>query len=150
MKQVWVKRATCSCTLATTASAALPTLTTAMPEPRSIKELSSASTRTPPPAAVTTTGSGVPRPRQTAPSRRSIRALERGPGISVTRRRSWGREGPPAVGAVIHRGYVSPHGFDTVFGRDNLEEAPDPAREARSTTRSEDHDEVTVMTDVRP
>ena len=52
MKQVWVKAATCSCTPRTTDGAALPTETTAMPEPRSISELPSASTMTPPPAAV--------------------------------------------------------------------------------------------------
>ena len=44
MKQVWVKRATWSATAAATAGSALPTLVTAMPEPRSISELPSTST----------------------------------------------------------------------------------------------------------
>ena len=57
MKQVWVKRATCSVTRWTTRSALLPTPVTAIPEPKSISELPSASTITPPPAAVTKTGS---------------------------------------------------------------------------------------------
>ncbi|MDQ1111442.1 hypothetical protein QE418_000890 [Microbacterium testaceum] len=51
MKHVWVKAATCSCTALTTAGWALPTLVTAMPEPRSMSELPSTSTTTPPPAA---------------------------------------------------------------------------------------------------
>src|SRR5215207_2654425 len=88
MKQVWVKAATCSCTAATTRGAALPTLTTAMPEPRSMSELPSTSTTTPPPARSTKTGSVPPTPADTAAVRRSISARERGPGISVTSRRS--------------------------------------------------------------
>ena len=56
MKQVWVKCATCSVTRWTTSSALLPTPVTAMPEPKSISELPSASMITPPPAAVTKTG----------------------------------------------------------------------------------------------
>ena len=95
MKQVWVKRATCSCTRATTASAALPTVTTAMPEPKSISELPSTSTTTPPPARSTNTGMVEPMPRATAAPRRAATSWERGPGIAVTRRRSWGSEGPP-------------------------------------------------------
>ena len=35
MKQVWVKRPTCSETAVATAGSALPTVVTAMPEPRS-------------------------------------------------------------------------------------------------------------------
>ncbi len=57
--------ATCSCTRLTTSGAALPTVVTAMPEPRSISELPSTSTITPPPAAVTNTGSAVPTPSAT-------------------------------------------------------------------------------------
>ena len=57
MKQVWVNCATCSVTRLTTRSALLPTEVTAMPEPKSMSELPSTSTRTPPPAAVTKTGS---------------------------------------------------------------------------------------------
>ncbi len=56
MKQVWVNRSTCSCTAATTWGAALPTVVTAIPEPKSISELPSASTTTPPPAATANTG----------------------------------------------------------------------------------------------
>ena len=55
----------CSVSLRTTDGAALPTLVTAMPEPRSISELPSTSTITPPPAAVTNTGSIVPTPSAT-------------------------------------------------------------------------------------
>ena len=51
MKQVWVNWATCACTAATTFGCALPSVVTAMPEPRSMSELPSASTTTPPPAA---------------------------------------------------------------------------------------------------
>src|ERR1044071_9474820 len=56
MKQVWVNLATCSATRALTRGAALPTETTAMPEPKSISELRSASTITPPPASMPNTG----------------------------------------------------------------------------------------------
>src|SRR3954470_17720658 len=56
MKQVCVKARVCSITRSTTCGALLPTLATAMPEARSISELPSASTRTPPPAASTNTG----------------------------------------------------------------------------------------------
>ena len=45
MKQVWVKRPTCSLTASTTAGTAWPMLVTAMPEPRSMKALPSTSTR---------------------------------------------------------------------------------------------------------
>ena len=57
MKQVWVNLAACSVTRAVTRGAALPTETTAIPDPKSIRELPSASTITPPPASVTNTGS---------------------------------------------------------------------------------------------
>ena len=88
--------ATWSVTLRTTAGAAFPTETTAIPEPRSISELPSASMMTPPPAASTNTGSVVPTPSATAAFLRASSSVERGPGMSVTRRRSWGRVGPPA------------------------------------------------------
>src|SRR5258708_19476812 len=71
MKQVWVNCATCSVTRSTTRSALLPTEVTAMPEPKSISELPSTSTMTPPPAAVTNTGSTWLRPRATLRWRRS-------------------------------------------------------------------------------
>ena len=95
MKQVWVNDATWADTLATTESAALPTLTTAMPEPKSISELPSTSTMTPPPAAVTKTGSVIDNPFATALCLRASNSCERGPGIAVTRRRSCGSDGPP-------------------------------------------------------
>ena len=95
MKQVWVNCATCACTRSATRGAALPTEVTAMPEPKSMSELPSASTSTPPPAAVMKTGSMLLTPRATALSRRAISWREAGPGISVTRRRCWGSPGPP-------------------------------------------------------
>ncbi len=90
-----MKARTWSTTRSTTCGAALPTLATAIPEARSISELPSASTITPPPAASTNTGSVVPMPRATWRLRRAIFSTERGPGTAVTRRRSWGRPGPP-------------------------------------------------------
>src|SRR3954468_6233826 len=90
MKHVWVKAATCSCTAATTRGAALPTLTTAIPAPRSMRELPSTSTTTPPPARSTKTGRVVPTPADTVAARRASSSRDRGPGISVTRRRSCG------------------------------------------------------------
>jgi hypothetical protein len=95
MKQVWVNRAACALTRSTTRGAALPADTTAMPEPKSISELPSASTRTPPPAAVTKTGSTWLTPRATLCCRRWSSSRDAGPGISVTTRRSWGSPGPP-------------------------------------------------------
>ena len=89
------------CTRLTTASAALPTEVTAMPEPKSISELPSTSTTTPPPAWVTKTGSVVETPRATVELRRSNRARETGPGISVTRLRRCGSSGPPTGSAVM-------------------------------------------------
>jgi len=56
-----------------------------MPEPKSMSELPSASSSTPPPAAVTKTGRVLETPRATAAERRAISAREAGPGISVTR-----------------------------------------------------------------
>ncbi len=90
----------CSTTRSTTCGAALPTPTTAMPEARSISELPSASTITPPPAASTKTGRVVPTPDATYRPRRANFSTERGPGMAVTRRRSWGRSGPPVTGEV--------------------------------------------------
>src|SRR3954470_22432189 len=95
MKQVWVYVATWSCTACTTFGALLPTLVTAIPLDRSISELPSTSTTTPPPAAATYTGSTLPTPEATAAARRACSSCERGPGIAVTSRRSWGSPGPP-------------------------------------------------------
>jgi hypothetical protein len=53
MKHVCVNEVTCSLTRRTTSGALFPTLTTAMPLDRSISELPSTSTITPPPAAST-------------------------------------------------------------------------------------------------
>ena len=68
MKHVWVNAADLLRTAATTRGAALPTLVTAMPEPRSMSELPSTSTRTPPPARSTKTGSMLPTAEATAAS----------------------------------------------------------------------------------
>ena len=97
MKQVWVNRRTCSVTRATTSGALLPTLVTAMPEPRSMSELPSASMSTPPPAAVMNTGSTWLTPAATQRCLRASSSREAGPGISVTSLRCWGSVGPPAV-----------------------------------------------------
>ena len=97
MKQVWVNAATWACTRDTTPSAALPTVVTAIPEPRSIRELPSASRMIPPPAASTKTGSVVPTPSATYCCLRASFCCETGPGIAVTRLRRWARAAPPAV-----------------------------------------------------
>jgi hypothetical protein len=83
MKQVWVKSATCACTASTTRGAALPTDVTAIPEPKSMSWLPSASTTMPPPARSTYTGSTVPTPLETAAFLRACNSFDRGPGISV-------------------------------------------------------------------
>src|SRR5450755_1207837 len=101
MKQVCVKRVTCSITRLTTSSALLPTDVTAIPEPKSISELPSASTTIPPPAAVTNTGRTWLSPRATLRCLRSSSAREAGPGMSVTIRRCCGTEGPPRPGGVL-------------------------------------------------
>jgi hypothetical protein len=99
MKQVWVNRAACSATAATTGGAALPTEVTAMPEPKSISELPSASTSTPPPARSMKTGSAVPTPGGTAAVRRAISSCDFGPGIAVTSRRRCGGRSVPGRSA---------------------------------------------------
>jgi hypothetical protein len=66
MKQVCVICATAACTAATTPGWALPTLVTAMPLPRSMSELPSASTTTPPPAATASIGTVCATPDATA------------------------------------------------------------------------------------
>ena len=101
MKQVWVNAATWSCTACTTRGAELPTLVTAIPEPRSISELPSTSTSTPPPARSMKTGNIALTPADTAACRRANSSLERGPGSSVTRRRSWTRS---CVAAMVMGG----------------------------------------------
>ena len=103
MKQVWVNRSTCSWTAATTWGAALPTVVTAIPEPKSINELPSTSTTTPPPAATANTGIVTVTAFETAASRRCVHSRETGPGISVTSRRSWGSAGPPRTSTAVMR-----------------------------------------------
>src|SRR3954447_17291206 len=105
MKQVWVNAATCSCTRATTEGAALPTVVTAMPDPRSIRVLPSVSRITPPPAASTKTGSVVPTPSATYSFFRASFSCDRGPGISVTRLRCWVRDVPPATVVLMTAAY---------------------------------------------
>src|ERR1700677_3072466 len=107
MKQVWVNRLTCSATRAATRGAALPTETTAIPAPKSIRELPPASTMTPPPASVTNTGSIVLTPRATVRARLAISSREAGPGISVTR---WRRCAGPAEWSVIQKTIDHLHG----------------------------------------
>src|SRR5450756_133789 len=85
MKHVWVKSSTWDFTADTTRGAELPTVVTAIPEPRSIRWLPSTSTRMPPPARSTYTGSPVPTPAETADNLRFWSSSEQGPGIAVTR-----------------------------------------------------------------
>src|SRR6185312_10207308 len=130
MKQVWVNAATWSRTASTTAGALLPTVVTAMPEPRSMNELPSTSTTTPPPAAAAYTGMTLPTPAETAAERRAASSRERGPGTSVTRRRTCGRVGPPSWAAVVAvmaaPGDASGWGAHPTVGR------PRPGRKGRS------------------
>ena len=85
MKQVWVNSSTWALTASTTRAALLPTVVTAMPEPRSIRLLPSASTTMPPPARTPNTGIVVLTPWATADALRAISCCDRGPGIAVTR-----------------------------------------------------------------
>jgi hypothetical protein len=101
MKQVWVNAATCVLTASTTLGAALPTLVTAMPDPKSISELPSTSTRTPPPARSMNTGNAVLTPPDTVSLRRANSSRERGPGSSVTIRRSCGRSAGAVPDTVV-------------------------------------------------
>ncbi len=88
MKHVWVNWATCAWTASTMRGCAFPSEVTAMPDPRSMSELPSASTTTPPPAATVSMGTVCPTPAATAAALRAISSWDRGPGIDVTRRRS--------------------------------------------------------------
>ena len=87
MKQVWVKCSTASLTAPTTAGSEAPTLVTAMPEPRSMKELPSTSWMMPPSASATYTGTVDATPAATTALRRSVRATDFGPGKSAWTRR---------------------------------------------------------------
>jgi DNA-binding transcriptional LysR family regulator len=90
MKQVCVKPDTWVATASTTRGALLPTVVTAMPDPRSINLLPSRSSTMPPSARVAKTGMVVLTPRLTAASFRAISSRERGPGRSVARYRVCG------------------------------------------------------------
>src|SRR6476620_2507822 len=89
MKQVCVKSATCCCTPATTAEALLPTVVTAMPEPKSMRWLPSTSTMIPPPARSTYAGSPTPTPEATVAALRAWSSWLRGAGTEVTSLRCW-------------------------------------------------------------
>src|SRR3954471_17932558 len=91
MKQVWVNAATCSVTASTTRGALLPTVVTAMPEPRSMNRLPSTSSTIPPAARVAKTGIVVATPALTAACLRFISSTERGPGTAVARWRDCSR-----------------------------------------------------------
>src|SRR3954471_13241526 len=122
MKQVWVKAATCSWTRLTTDGAALPTVVTAMPEPRSMRELPSVSRMTPPPAASTNTGRVVPTPSATYCFFRASFSRDLGPGISVTRFRCWVRDVPPTTVVLMAAAYgARDSGFHRSPGRGSTE-----------------------------
>src|SRR4051794_41851422 len=127
MKQVCVNARTCSLTRSTTAGAALPTLATAMPDARSIRELPSASTSTPPPAASTKIGSVVPTPEATYCPRRGNFSCERGAGVSVGNPPSLGREGAPGGGVEGAGTNASPaRGSHGDYGSSCARPAPGP------------------------
>ena len=97
-----MKSASCAVARRTTASALLPTEVTAMPEPKSMKRvavdvLEDAAART----ARRTPAVTVPTPPATAACLRAISSCDFGPGIAVTRRRSWGRDGPPDSSVIV-------------------------------------------------
>ena len=106
MKHVCVKSATCCWTPATTAGALLPTLTTAMPEPKSMRWLPSTSTRIPPPARSMYAGSPTPTPEETVAALRACSACDFGPGKAVTSLRCWsmGEPGVEVMGPMIDSG----------------------------------------------
>ena len=125
MKQVCVNAATCSVTRRTTSGALLPTLTTAMPLARSISELPSTSTITPPPAAATYTGSTLPTPDATAAPAPLVQLARPGPGdlgdqpallgqVGPTRRRRLSSVVEPAVSVVMRRSGNGIGGEDNV------------------------------------
>ncbi len=73
-----------------------------MPEPISFRWLPFTSTSTPPPALSMKTGSPTPTPEETASVFLASSPWERGPGISVTSRRSW------AISVSIKVGFMLP------------------------------------------
>jgi hypothetical protein len=104
MKHVWVKACTCSVTAATTDGALLPTVVTAMPEPKSISELPSASTTTPP-----------RRPRRTR--QRGADAAGDGSGLAGLKRCERARDG---CHETTHLRIVGPPGVMVVNGPPGL------------------------------
>ncbi len=99
--QVCVKRSSCSRTASWTAGEEFPVFRTARPAPRSIRLLPSTSRRMAPDAAPTNTGVVKKMPCGTAAFRRSSRARDLGPGISVMSRRSWGISISPPVRGLV-------------------------------------------------
>lgn len=91
---MWVNRASCSAARSTTRGAAFPTVVTAIPLPKSMNELPSTSTTTPPPAWVTNTGSEDPTPAGSAARCLRSSSADFGPGISVRTRRTCASPGP--------------------------------------------------------
>ena len=93
--------------------------------PRSIRELPSTSTSTPPPAASTKTGSVVPTPSATCGRGGRTSPASAGPGIAVTRRRSCGSSGPPVEVPGRGRGGRGRRHGDSLVRQDGLHESPD-------------------------
>src|ERR671918_2031131 len=89
-KHVCVYAAACSRIASTTAGWALPPFRTASPAPKSISRFPSTSSTIAPEARSTNTGTVLNTAFGIAALRRAISSRERGPGMSVTRRRSWG------------------------------------------------------------
>src|SRR3984957_6692654 len=125
MKQVWVNRSACSRIPAVTRGALLPTDVTAIPEPKSISELPSTSMITPPPALMKM-GRTWLTPRATLASRRTSSSRDAGPGISVTRRRTWARPGPPCRGDCMVIQETISHEASAVAGLWAADSPPPP------------------------
>jgi hypothetical protein len=89
-KHVCVYRSACSTRALTTAGAEFPTLRTASPAPKSIRRLPSTSSTMAPSARSTKIGTVLKTAAGTARSRRAQSSRDRGPGMSVTTRRSRG------------------------------------------------------------
>ena len=95
VKFVCVNAATASCTRETTRGLALPTVTTPIPEPRSMMRLPSRSSIIAPSARVIIAGKAIPTPPETASLRRAITSADLGPGIAVAMWRDCGRKSCP-------------------------------------------------------
>src|SRR5918992_1288982 len=92
----------------TTRGAEFPTFSTANPAPKSMNRLPSASSTMPPWARCTNTGTVLNTALGTAASRRASNSRDRGPGISVTRRRSWGMSTAASLPNRASRGERAP------------------------------------------